>query len=730
MEWFMSETSQTRRAKRVKTPTVLQMEAVECGAASLAMILAYHGRYVPLEVLRSECGVSRDGSKASNIVKAARRYGLISNGFRKETQALRGLSLPSILFWNFNHFVVFEGIKGDVAYLNDPAAGPRKVPMEEFNESFTGIVMTFEPGPEFQKGGQKPNLLRSLALRFAGCHGAMALVVLAGLLLVVPGLAYPMFSKIFIDDILIRGLHSWLRPLLVAMLLTALLDMALVWLKQYFLLRTNMRIALSGSSRFFYHVLRLPIPFFSQRLAGDIASRVQSNDTVANLLSSDLMPTVVNMLTVLLYALVMLQYSVLLTLLGIAFASVNLLALKLVSNHRKNLNSRLQQERGKIMGVTMYGLQMIETLKASGLESDYFSQWTGYQANLVNSQQKLSVSSQVLSTLPTTLSSLNRVAILAVGALLVMDGNITIGILMAFQLLMTRFMKPFASFVRLGSSLQESHADINRLDDVLVNPPDVEFAGVQQAAIETIEGPLKLEGRLDIEHLSFGYTPTAPPLIEDFSLTLRPGGRVALVGGTGSGKSTLAKLITGLYAPWTGEIRLDGRPLASIPRRVITNSVAMVNQEVFLFAGSIWDNLTMWDPTASQSDVIRAAKDACIHEDIVARPGAYWSQVEEGGGNFSGGQRQRLEIARALVEHPSLLVLDEATSALDPQTEKLVDDNLRRRGCSCVIVAHRLSTIRDVDEIIVLDRGRIVQRGTHEQLRSQEGLYAELIRSQ
>ncbi len=726
----MPDATQTWHNKRFKTPTVLQMEAAECGAASLAMVLAYYGRYVPLEVLRTECGVSRDGSTASNILKAARRHGLIAKGFRKETEGLHDLPLPSIVFVNFNHFAVLEGMKSKFAYLNDPAAGHRKVPLEEFNQAFTGIVLTFERGPDFEKGGHKPNLYQSLARRFAGCHGAMLLVALAGLLLLFPGLAYPMFSKVFIDDVLIRGMHDWLRPLLIAMFLTALIDVALSWLKRYFLLRMNMRIALSGSSHFFYHVLHLPIPFFAQRFAGDIASRVQSNDTLAGLLSSDLLPAIVNMVTVLLYAIVMFQYSVLLTCLGIGFASLNLIALKLVSGYRKNLNSRLQQESGKIMGVTMNGLQMIETLKASGLEGDFFSQWAGYQAKLVNSQQRLSVSSQILSSLPTTLSSVNRIAILAVGALLVMNGRITIGILMAFQLLMARFMGPFGAFVRLGSRMQESQADINRLDDVLANPVDSRFERDEAAATEAVSGTLKLSGELELRHVTFGYTPTAPPLIQDLNLTLRPGTRVALVGGTGSGKSTVAKLVTGLYAPWEGEIRFDGHLMDSVPRRVFTNSVAMVNQDVFLFEGAIWDNLTLWDAAASQQDVIQAAKDACIHEDIVSRPGTYLSRVDEGGGNFSGGQRQRLEIARSLVGRPTLLVLDEATSALDPQTEKLVDDSLRRRGCSALIIAHRLSTIRDADEIIVLDRGRIVQRGTHDQLRSQEGLYAELIKSQ
>lgn len=426
----------------------------------------------------------------------------------------------------------------------------------------------------------------------------------------------------------------------------------------------------------------------------------------------------------------MLQYSTFLTILGVAFASLNLIALKLVSDYRKNLNSHLQQQNGKLLGVTMHGLQMIETLKASGLEPDYFSQWAGYQAKVVNTQQRLSVSSQILSSLPTSLTALNRVAVLGMGALLIMNGSITIGILIAFQLLMAQFMLPFDNFVKMGSKLQESYADINRLDDVLANRTDTRFKKGSPASVEAVSRPAKLDGRLEMTNVSFGYSPLAPPLIEDLSISMKPGARIALVGGTGSGKSTVAKLVTHLYSPWTGDIQLDGQRLSDIPGHIFTNSVAMVDQEVFLFEATVWDNLTMWDDTASQQDVIRAAKDACIHDDIVSRPGGYMSRVDEGGTNFSGGQRQRLEIARALAGNPTFVVLDEATSALDPPTEKLVDDNLRRRGCSCLIIAHRLSTIRDSDEIIVLERGKIVQRGTHDQLRSQKGLYAELIKSQ
>lgn len=726
----MSETTESWKNKRVKTPTVLQMEAVECGAASLAMILAHYGLFVPLEILRVDCGISRDGSKASNIVKAAQKYKLEAKGFLKEPADLTNYRLPMILFWNFNHFLVLEGIKGKWAYVNDPAAGPRKIPMTELDASFTGVVLTFHLGKDFEGGGEKPNLFRSLARRFSGCWTALWFVVMTGMLMTIPGLVYPSYTKIFLDDILIEGMDNWLKPLLLAMAVTALAHMILNWIQRYFLLRLQIRISLSGSTRFFLHVLRLPIDFFTQRLAGDISVRVQLNDNLAKLLSGQLTITVVNLLTVAFYAAFMFQYSVILTLMGIGFALLNLFALKVVSYRRKNLNMGLQKVRGKLTGFTMTGLQMIETLKAGGSEADFFSQWSGYQAKLVNSEQKLSVSTQLLNAVPSTLLSLNQVFILFIGAKLIMDGEMSIGMLFAFQGLMMGFMQPFNHFVDMGSTLQETHADIDRLDDVLVNPMEPSFSQTLEKPEDLDTWPVRLSGRLDLKNITFGYCPLEAPLIKNFSLSLKPGARVALVGGSGSGKSTIAKLVTGLYRPWEGEILFDGRPMSSIPKRVLTNSVAMVDQDVFLFDGTVKENLTMWDTTVPEKDITQATRDACIHQDIISRAGGYAGRIGEAGDNFSGGQGQRLEIARALVGNPSFLVMDEATSALDPQTEALVDDHLRRRGITCLIVAHRLSTIRDCDEIIVLDRGEVVQRGAHEQLRDQEGLYAELIQAQ
>lgn len=724
-------------AKRVKTPTVLQMEAVECGAAALASVLGYFGRHVPLEELRIACGVSRDGSKASHILKAARRYGLEAKGFRKEPEALKEMPLPMIVHWNFNHFVVLEGFKNNKVYLNDPASGPRVVTFQEFDQSFTGVVLTFQPGPEFVRGGEKRNLASALRKRLSGSEQALAFIVLLGLALVFPGLVIPVFAKIFVDHILVDGMGDWLPALLWGMLLTALLRGLLTWMQQHYLLRLETKLALSSSSRFLWHVLRLPVEFFAQRYAGDIGFRVTLNNRVAQLLSGQLATYALNVVMVVFYFMMMMQYDVWLTLVGAAMALLNVIVLRLVSRRRAGQNQRLLLERGKLDGTAMGGLYMIETLKAEGAESDFFAKWAGRQANLLNAEQKLGVPTLLLSAVPNLLSSLTQMAILTLGGLFVLQGKLTMGSLVAFQSLMTSFMAPINGLVSLGGTLAEAYGDMNRLDDVYNYRLDPQTAAEETSAQREEEMPRqggeklgsKLSGAVALRNVTFGYNRLEAPLIENFNLTLRPGSRVALVGGSGSGKSTIAKLIAGLYEPWSGEILFDGKPRHAWPRSVLNHSLAAVDQDIRMFEGTVYDNLTLWDPTVSEADVIQAAKDSCIHDVIVARNGAYDSWVEEGGRNFSGGQLQRMEIARALATNPTVLILDEATSALDPVTERTIDRNIRRRGCTCIIIAHRLSTIRDCDEIIVLDKGKVVQRGTHEELKNEDGLYARLIRS-
>lgn len=708
--------------KRVRTPTVLQMEAVECGAAALAIVLAYYGRFVPLEELRVACGVSRDGSKASNVVRAARNYGLVAKGMRLEPGSLRTQTLPLIVFWNFNHFLVLEGFGKQRVYLNDPASGPRTVTPEEFNKAYTGVALVFETGPDFQRGGQARGLIGSLKPRLKGTGSGLAFVLLASLALVIPGLVIPIFTQVFVDSILIDHMGNWLRPLLVGMVATALLRGAFTLLQQTYLLRLEMRLALASSSTFVWHVLRLPVEFFNQRYAGDITMRVFSNDSIAQILSGDLATNAANVVSLVFFALIMFQYDWTLTLVGITITAINYAAFKTVARLRKDSNMKLLQDQGKLNAVTMGGVQAIETIKATGAEGDFFARWAGHRAKVNNTEQGLELYNCLLAALPTLLSGLTSVTILGLGGLRVINGELTVGMLVAFQSLMTSFTQPVTNLMGLAGKLQQAEGDLARLDDVL----HYQAAEWQESdtAPETVA---KLQGELELRDICFGYSPLEPPLIEHFNLHLQPGQRVALVGSSGSGKSTIAKLVMGLNQPWSGDILLDGILRQDLPRPVLQASLNGVDQDVYLFEGTVRDNLSLWDDTLPEVDMIRAAKDACIHDAIISRAGGYGSHVEEGGSNYSGGMAQRLEIARALASNPRILVMDEATAALDPNTEKQIDDHIRQRGCTCLIVAHRLSTIRDCDEIIVMERGRIIERGNHEQLLALNNAYYRLV---
>ncbi len=714
--------------RRVRTPVRLQMEAVECGAACLGIVLAHHGRWVPLPVLRRECGVSRDGSKASNVLKAARQFGLEARGFKKGLEELRTLPLPAVLFWNFNHFVVLEGFGKDRAYLNDPASGHRTVTLGELDECFTGVVLTFVPGPEFTPGGRPPSVVAALRRSLGGSRRALAFCVLAGLLLVTPGLALPVLTQAFVDHVLVQGRTDWLAPLLGIMAGAVALQALLQLLQVHHLRGLRLELAIRASAGFLQHVLRLPASYFAQRYSGELAGRLALNDRVARVLSTQLAQVGIDGVMLVFYAGLMLWYDPVLAGVGVAAALINVLTLDLVARSRTTANMRLLQERGKLGGVAVAGLQGMETLKAGAEEAGFFARWAGHHAKLVNAQQELALADQALGTVPALLSSFTAALVLCLGGVRVMDGALTIGMLVAFQLVLARFQRPVTTLLELGSTVQVLRGDLERLDDVLEHPLDPLPEAQAAAADAAGDGTVRLEGYLELEDVTFGYSPVSPPLIEGLSLRVTPGQRVALVGGSGSGKSTVAKLVCGLYRPWSGTIRLDGRPLEEVPRQVFANSVAMVEQDLFFFGGTVRDNVTLWDAAIEDEGLERACRDAHIHDVILTLPGGYGAELLEGAANLSGGQRQRLEIARALVEDPAILILDEATSALDAETERRIDRSLRLRGCTCLVIAHRLSTIRDCDEIVVLDEGKVVQRGTFEALVAQGGPFAELVR--
>lgn len=714
------------RGRRVTTPTVLQMEAVECGAACLAMVLAHFGRWVPLEELRVACGVSRDGSNALNIVRAAREHGLEAHGMKLDAEAADDLPLPAILFWEFNHFVVLEGRRGNLLCLNDPALGRRTVSREAFSAGFTGVAIGLSPGPAFRPQGRRPSLLAALARRLAGSRAAFGYIALATLLLVLPGIAIPAISQIYIDAFLVQDQQSWVRPLLVAFAAAGLASLALTALQQRVLVRLQTRLAVVMTGRMLWHLLFLPVGYFTQRYAGDLAMRLQSNARLARTLAADLAVNLVGLVTLAIYGGAMAAYSPSLAAVAVGLSLISLVLMRFVWVRLENATQLLTQTAARQNAVAMSGLAAIETIKAEGAEGDLFSRWAGHQARFVTLSQQVGRDTRLLGAMPGFLATLSGVAVLGLGALQVMEGQISVGDLVAFQALAACFSAPLGRLVSLGATLQTARADLVRIDDVMRTPaalPDTAAAPPPSAALPRS----RLSGRVEIAGLTFGYSRLAAPLITDFSLRLEPGARVAVVGASGSGKSTLIRLVAGLYRPWAGEIRLDGLPPEAIDRAVLTHSVAVVDQEIALFADSVRNNVTLWDPSLDDRAVEAALSDAGLLPAVLQREGGLDAPVSEGGRNLSGGERQRLEIARALVRDPSLLLLDEATSALDPVTEVAIDRAIRRRGCACLIVAHRLSTIRDCDEIVVLERGRVVQRGTHDSLKSVEGPYARLI---
>ena len=717
-----------KQARPVKVPTVLQMESVECGAAALSIILGHYGKFVPLEKLRIACGVSRDGLKATNIIKAAKEFGLEAKGYAKSLEKLMQIQTPAIIFWNFNHFLVLEGFTKNKVYLSDPAQGRYHVTHQEFDESYTGVVLTFAPSEKFEKGNQKRGLMASLASRIANSKMSITYIILVSLFLVIPGLIVPSFMKIFIDKYLVNGYSGFVMPLLLIMGATLTINAVLVYLQQYYLLKLETKLALATSSNFLWHVFHLPIAFFTQRYSGEIGNRVSLNDKVAKLLSGNLANAALNVIVVIFYACLMFSYDVPLTLIGIFMAGLNVAVLQYVSRARKDGNRRLSNEMGKLLGTTTSGISMIETLKSSGRENDFFTNWIGYLAKTTNAQQELGWLSIRLNAVPPLLASLTTTLILGLGALRIMDGVMTLGSLVAFTYLMNNFISPVNQLVSVGALLHETESDMGRIDDVMNYEVDDQFVeeNIKKEVLKDVMNN-KLIGYFEMKDVTFGYNTTMPALVENFNLKLKPGSRVALVGGSGSGKSTIAKVASGLYKPWSGEVLFDGKSKSEIPRHIITESLAVIDQEVLIFNGTIKENICFWDSTISDKHIIQSARDAAIHDIIAARKDAYDSSVAEGGSNFSGGQRQRLEIARALATNPSVLIMDEATSALDPTAEKIVMDNIKKRGCTCLIVAHRLSTIMDCDEIIVMEYGKIVERGTHQDLMNKNGTYAHLI---
>ena len=711
------------RNKIAKVPMVMQMEAVECGAASLTMILAHYGKWLPLEQVRADCGVSRDGSSAKSILRAARNYGLEAKGFRKEPEALEGTQ-PAIIHWNFEHFVVFRGFdkKGN-AYLNDPGSGPVKWPMEEFRKHFTGICLTFKPTEHFKKEGEQTSILSYIRKNLSGAGEAFWLTFTFALMTAFITLLTPLFTRIFLDEILSGKNADWAMWFFIAMGALAAYQFFVVLLQTRYSKRIAGHLALKGNREYLYHLLRLPMSFFSMRHVGDLQQRMHLNEQITHSLVDVLAPQVINIGLLLLYLVLMFSYSTWLTLIGIVAAAVNLGIVKYFSKVRINLIRSMEHSEGQYFSATISCIDNMESIKAAGAEMGFFKYWSGLWAHKFNMNANADKQQTQMALLPVLANGLVNMAVLVLGAYLILQGDLTVGMLMAFQGFMGSFLQPVNAIVNASQTIVEMRSQMERVEDVMKYPEDH-----RDNEGEVVQG--KLGGLLELKHVTFGYSPLQPPLIEDFNLRIEPGHSVAFVGSSGCGKSTLAKLISGLYKPWSGEILFDDRPIESISNEELTNSVAVIDQNVVLFDDTVAQNIRMWDPSIEDFTMMIACNDAQIRADIVSRPEGFGTKIVKGGQNFSGGQRQRIEMATALAKEPAILIMDEATSALDPKTEGEVMRRIRRMGPTQIIVAHRLSTIRDCDEIIVMDQGKILQRGRHEELIEQEGMYRDLMKSE
>lgn len=716
-----------------KTPTVFQMEATECGAASLSMIFAYFGKFLPLEQMRIETGVSRDGCNAGNMMRAAKKYGLECRGFRKEPEALREMEMPCIVHWNFCHFVVLEGFKTrgsgkrkkEFVYLNDPAVGRRKLTLEEFDEGFTGIVLTFKLTDAFKKEKRRNTAWDMLRRRLRGQYGVLFKLFYIGLLMFFPGLVLPVLSQMFIDDILVAGYTDWLTKVLVFMGCLVVLRFGLHYYRDLILQKLKSKLTLTSGVTFLTHMLHLPMNFFDQRFAGDLVSRMNNNTEVSAFLAGDLAETVLNILVAAFYLAILLFYSPVMTFVGLINVAVCIGVVILSRQFISEASIKQQMSGGKLYGAICAGLSITDTLKASGAENEYVSRILGYQVKHANLEQEQTSFQRVLNAIPETVGNITDVLHLLIGGILVINGSMSLGMLTAFTSLFDSFIEPVNKLVTFAQKIQTMKASVSRVEDVQKYPEDTQY---EQAGAEA-QQQKKLNGEIELKDVSFGYSTLKPALVDHFNFHLYSGETIAFVGPSGCGKSTVSKIVSGLYHPWGGQVLLDGKPMDKISKSCLNASIATVSQDIILFSGTIRDNLTMWNAAILEKDMVQAAKDACIHDFIISCPGGYDYILNENAMNLSGGQRQRLEIARALATKPSILVMDEATSALDPVVEKQVLNNIKRRGITCIIVAHRLSAFRDCNQIVVMKNGQIIQRGTHRSLMDEEGIYRTFVQN-
>lgn len=714
-------------------PVIMQYENQESGAVSLSMILGYYGKWLAGGMVKEDVGPCRDGANAYHIAKAAQSYGLNADVQKlKSDEFFQKASFPCIVHWQYTHFLVVKGVKKGDVYINDPKKGDYRISKKAFEERYTGFCIFFEPSESFVPEGHRKTLTEFIKERLNHMSVALFFVLMTTFLISMLKIFRQGMSRLFIDRLMTGDYGSWEKPFLYLLSAVTVVELIVQAIKDYYMNRINGKISVVSSTSYMWHVLKMPLSFFASRLTGDINFRKKLSVEVAGRLVTIFGPLVLQIIMMVLYLGIMVSYSVILAIIGVASVLINAIIGRVIAKKITRITREQMTSNGIMGGTLSAGIQMIETIKASGAENGYFELWSGYQANVVAQQNKANKVNQHLGMVPQIVSGISGNLVLIVGALLIMNGQFTPGSLMAFQGILTLFTAPANALIGFRKDLQEMHADMERIDDVMETEEDIswkkrESEDNSRSQDETYK---KLSGQLTMKDISFGYSRLDDPLIENFNLDLKPGKSVAFVGPSGCGKSTLAKLISGLYQPWKGSITFDGKDLLDIDNSVFRGSLAVVDQDIILFEDTIENNIKMWDNTIENFEMILAARDAQIHYDIMKREEGYRHRLAPEGKDFSGGERQRLEIARVLAQEPTIIILDEATSALDAKTEFDVVQGIKDRGITCIVIAHRLSTIRSCDEIIVLEHGHVMERGTHNELLKKDGLYAELVKSE
>ncbi len=710
------------RWKARRIPYVQQQQWTDCGAACLTMVLAYHGHETKLDEVRTHLGIGHDGVDALSILRAAESYGMRGRGLRLDAGSLEHLPQASILHWEFNHFVVFESLSRDGVRIVDPAHGRRLLSMEAFRRSFTGVAVTLEPGDNFQMQEGDHGHLWRYARRALSHRGLLTRILTISLILRAFALALPIFTGLIIDRVVPRGDYHLLAVAaagFAAMIVGATLS-SLV--RSYMLLQLRTNLDTRMTLGFVDYLVKLPYSFFQQRSAGDLLMRVNSNETIRDMLTSQTLSILLDGHFLGLYLLFIFFYSPVIAALVIAIALIKVVVFLLSRRTYADLMSESLDARAKAQSYLVQLVGGIETLKATGAEAQAVEHWSNLFVDELNVSLRQDRLNALVGALVGVVAGLAPMAVLGYGAVLVMDGALTLGTMLALNALAGNIITPLSSLVSSALSMQNLRGYLERIDDVLSSPPEQD--------IQRVEPAPKLSGSISLQNVSFSYSPQLPPVVQEVSLDVLPGMSIAIVGRSGSGKSTLAKLLAGLYQPSSGRICFDGRDLAELDVRSVRRQLGIVMQDPFLFSGSIRRNISLADPSLGLDRIVHAAKLACIHDDISAKPMGYESVVADGGASLSGGQRQRLALARALVHKPSILLLDEATSALDTATEAQVMRNIETLGCTRIIIAHRLSTIVHADLILVMEQGHLVDAGTHRDLIQRDGIYRELIAAQ